>query len=192
MDFPPADQKRLVRVQFLKKLRGKPPAERVTDSATLCRRLIEAPIWEDTRSIMFYAPMAEEPDVWPVCLHLVRQGMTVALPWFDAGSGSYVPREVRNPEKDLVMGYYGIREPRASCPLHPINLLDVVLVPGVAFDLGGRRLGRGAGYYDRLLAGVRGTTCGVAFDEQISGELPVEPHDVHVNCILTPTRWLSC
>ena len=71
-------------------------------------------------------------------------------------------------------------------------LLDVVLVPGVAFDLGGRRLGRGAGYYDRLLTGVRGTTCGVAFDEQISGELPVEPHDVHVNCILTPTRWLSC
>jgi 5-formyltetrahydrofolate cyclo-ligase len=54
----------------------------------------------------------------------------------------------------------------------------------------GRRLGRGAGYYDRILEKVPGFTCGIAFDEQISGELPVEPHDVLVDCILTPTRLL--
>jgi len=192
MEHPLAEQKRLVRAQFLRKLRSKPPAERTTDSAALCRRLLEAPIWEETRSVMFYAPLAEEPDIWSVFLHLARHGLTVALPWFDSKIGGYVPREVRDPGRDLVVGHFGVREPRASCPVHPINLLDVVLVPGVAFDLGGRRLGRGAGYYDRLLTGVRGTTCGVAVDEQISGELPVEPHDVHVNCILTPTRWLSC
>jgi 5-formyltetrahydrofolate cyclo-ligase len=192
MDHPPADQKRLVRVQFLKKLRTKPPAERVTDSEAICRRLLEAPIWEETRSVLFYAPMAEEPDIWPAFLHLARRGYTVALPGFDSDQRGYVAREVRDPDREVGMGYYGIREPMGSCPVYPINLLDVVLVPGVAFDLGGRRLGRGAGYYDRLLTGVRGTTCGVAFDEQISGELPVESHDVHMNCILTPTRWLSC
>jgi 5-formyltetrahydrofolate cyclo-ligase len=65
------------------------------------------------------------------------------------------------------------------------------LVPGVAFDLHGRRLGRGKGFYDRLLADVRGKTCGVAFDEQIVREVPVEPHDSDVNCILTPTRWIE-
>ena len=67
----------------------------------------------------------------------------------------------------------------------------MILVPGVAFDLHGRRLGRGKGFYDQLLAGVRGTTCGVAFDVQVVRELPQEPHDARVNCILTPTRWLE-
>jgi 5-formyltetrahydrofolate cyclo-ligase len=67
----------------------------------------------------------------------------------------------------------------------------LVLVPGVAFDLRGRRLGRGKGFYDRLLADAGGLKCGVAFDEQIVTEIPVEPHDVSVDCILTPTRWIQ-
>ena len=77
-----------------------------------------------------------------------------------------------------------------TCAPALLNSLDLVLVPGVAFDLHGRRLGRGKGYYDQLLAGVCGTTCGVAFDEQIVREVPLEPHDVLMNCILTPTRWV--
>jgi 5-formyltetrahydrofolate cyclo-ligase len=77
---------------------------------------------------------------------------------------------------------------RASAPL---NRLDFILVPGVAFDLHGRRLGRGRGFYDQLLANVRGRTCGVAFDEQIVRDVPIEPHDVSLNCILTPTRWVE-
>jgi 5-formyltetrahydrofolate cyclo-ligase len=52
-------------------------------------------------------------------------------------------------------------------------------------------LGRGKGFYDRLLPGVRGVTCGVAFDEQVFRELPSAPHDVHLSCILTPTRWIE-
>lgn len=192
MDASFKDQKRLVRSQFLRKLRAKPPAERLADSKAICRKLLQAPIWEETRSVLFFAPLSEEPDIWPVFLHLWRQGVTVALPRFDPGSKSYAPHLVRDPRSDLVVGHFGVREPSPVCPGHPINLLDVVLVPGVAFDLRGRRLGRGAGYYDRLLTGVRGTTCGIAFDEQISGALPVEPHDMHVNCILTPTRWLQC
>jgi 5-formyltetrahydrofolate cyclo-ligase len=61
----------------------------------------------------------------------------------------------------------------------------------VAFDLHGRRLGRGKGFYDRLLARTRGTKCGVAFDEQIVAKITVEPHDAQVNCLLTPTRWIE-
>jgi 5-formyltetrahydrofolate cyclo-ligase len=142
--------------------------------------------------VLFFAPLPEEPDIWPVFMQIWKHGVAVALPRFHPEEKGYAAHLVRDPHRDVVAGHFGIREPAPACPVHPINLLDVVLVPGVAFDLGGRRLGRGAGYYDRLLIGVRGTTCGVAFDEQISGELPVEPHDVHVNCILTPTRWLSC
>ena len=69
--------------------------------------------------------------------------------------------------------------------------LDLILVPGVAFDPGGHRLGRGKGFYDRLLAGMRGTKCGVALEEQIVAAIPVEPLDVRMNFILTPTRVVN-
>jgi 5-formyltetrahydrofolate cyclo-ligase len=72
-----------------------------------------------------------------------------------------------------------------------LNRLDLALVPGVGFDADGRRLGRGRGHYDRLLAQVAGTKCGVAFDEQMAPEIPVAPHDVILNRIVTPTRWLE-
>ncbi|MEO7298989.1 MAG: 5-formyltetrahydrofolate cyclo-ligase, partial [Verrucomicrobiota bacterium] len=59
------------------------------------------------------------------------------------------------------------------------------------FDLTGRRLGRGKGFYDRLLAEIPGTKCGVCFDEQIVEEIPTESHDVRMDYVLTPTRWLA-
>lgn len=185
-------QKKLVREQFQRKLQQKPPAERTVDSLALCERLVNSAIWEETRSVLFYAPLADEPDIWPAFHFILQQGLTVALPRMDIGAGCYKACAIRNPAQDLVTGHFGIREPSPACEEHPLNLLDLVLVPGVAFDLGGRRLGRGAGYYDRLLTDVRGTNCGIAFDEQISGELPVEAHDILVDCILTPTRWLQC
>jgi 5-formyltetrahydrofolate cyclo-ligase len=74
----------------------------------------------------------------------------------------------------------------------PLNQLDFLLVPGVAFDRSGRRLGRGKGFYDRLLAGVTGMKCGVAWDEQIVHELPAEPHDIAMDLMLTPSRWADC
>jgi 5-formyltetrahydrofolate cyclo-ligase len=98
---------------------------------------------------------------------------------------------VRDPVRDLSVGKFDVREPVASYPTVALNRLDFVLVPGIAFDLRGRRLGRGKGFYDRLLTDVRGKTCGVAFDEQIVPEIPIEPHDIPVHCILTPTRWLE-
>lgn len=186
------DQKQLVREQFRRKVRRKPPAERAADSTALCERLVRSSIWEETRTVLFFAPKHDEPDIWPVLHFVLRQGLTVLLPRLETRRGSYVACVVRDPAKEVQLGHFGIREPGAGCQEHPLNLLDLVLVPGVAFDLGGRRLGRGAGYYDRLLSEVRGTTCGIAFDEQISGELPVEPHDRFVDCILTPTRWLPC
>jgi 5-formyltetrahydrofolate cyclo-ligase len=68
----------------------------------------------------------------------------------------------------------------------------LALVPGVVFDQEGRRLGRGKGFYDRLLPSVGGPLCGVAFDWQVLPAIPVEPHDHVLNYILTPSRWLSC
>ena len=98
---------------------------------------------------------------------------------------------VHDAAKDFVEGKFGILEPAAACELGELKRLDLILVPGVAFDWQGHRLGRGKGYYDRLLGEVSGTTCGVGYDHQIIATIPVEPHDVRLNCILTPSHWLE-
>ncbi len=141
--------------------------------------------------VLFYAPLPEELDVWQLATKTLAAGKMVALPRFDSAKGTYVACRIQNLTSDLESGRFGIREPKANCPKLALNELDLVLVPGVAFDLQGRRLGRGKGYYDRLLATMRGVTCGIAFDQQILSEIPVEPHDLIVNCILTPTRWIE-
>jgi 5-formyltetrahydrofolate cyclo-ligase len=147
--------------------------------------------WRNAQSVLFYAPLPEELDVWPLAESALSAGKTVALPRFVPRKKIYAAGAIRSAASDLAIGQFGIQEPADHCSELPLNRLDLVLVPGVAFDLHGRRLGRGKGFYDQLLAAVRGTTCGVAFDEQIVSEIPVEPHDIHLNCILTPTRWIE-
>ena len=148
-------------------------------------------LWHEAQSILFYAPMVGELDVWPLLEQALAAGKTAALPRWEAATKAYVACQVRDPVQDVRTGHYGIREPAPRCAGDVLNRLDLILVPGVAFDLHGRRLGRGKGFYDQLLATVRGTTCAVAFDEQIVRAVPVEPHDIILNCILTPTRWIE-
>ena len=147
--------------------------------------------WAVAHSVLFFAPLPEELDVWPMLEDALGAGKVVALPRFVAETGNYVACAIEDLAKDLNTGQFGIREPADRCSEIALNRLDLALVPGVAFDLQGRRLGRGRGFYDRMLETMRGTTCGVAFDEQIVRDVPVEPLDVSVNCILTPTRWIE-
>jgi 5-formyltetrahydrofolate cyclo-ligase len=165
--------------------------DRVAGSRRAVALLLRQPVWAAAESILFYAPVGNELDIWPALAAALQEGKSVSLPRFDSATGHYAACGVIDPAVDLRDGQYGIREPAQHCTTMSLNQLDFALVPGVAFDLHGRRLGRGKGYYDRLLAEMRGKTCGVAFDEQIVREVPVQPHDSDVNCILTPTRWLG-
>jgi 5-formyltetrahydrofolate cyclo-ligase len=180
-----------LRQQVGDRLHAIAPTQREAASREICSRLRQQTIWKSAGSILFFAPLPAEADIWALFEEALRVGKTVALPRFSSQTQSYIACVVQNPEADLVSGQFGIREPGVSCPEFPLNRLDLVLVPGVAFDAGGGRLGRGKGFYDRLLAAVNGTKCGVAFDEQIVDAVPVGPLDVRVNCILTPTRWIE-
>lgn len=167
------------------------PAGRTALSAKLCSDLRERSVWRAANSVLLFAPLPDEPDVWPLLRIALAAGKTVALPAFISGTNAYTARRLLDPDRDVVHGKFNIREPAATCPEQPLNRLDLVLVPGIAFDPRGGRLGRGRGYYDRLLAAVNGLKCGVAFDEQIVDAVPVGPMDVRLNCILTPTRWIE-
>jgi 5-formyltetrahydrofolate cyclo-ligase len=114
----------------------------------------------------------------------------VALPCFDPDNEIYHPRRVTDLRVEIMSGKFGIREPMETCVAIPPNDLDLVLVPGVAFGLDGHRLGRGKGYYDRLLENFTGRKIGVAFDEQIVDAVPSEQNDVRMDLVLTPTRCL--
>ncbi len=181
--------KAVLREQVRARLKAISPEQRSIASAKIRARLAAEKSFVDAHTILFFAPLPNEPDIWPLLTAALLAGKTVALPAFEATTQSYTAVRVTDLARDLVGGQFGIREPGAHCAAVPLNQLDLVLVPGVAFALDGHRLGRGKGYYDRLLQAVRGTTCGVAFDEQIVGELPVEPHDIRLSYILTPTRW---
>ncbi len=148
-------------------------------------------IWLQARAILFYAPRNDELDLWPLVQTALTAGKRVCLPRYQPEADSYCVSEISDPSKDLISGHYSIPEPAPHCPVFPLKPLDLLLVPGVAFDLLGRRLGRGKGYYDKMLATPGGVRCGVGFDEQIVSEIPVASHDAHLNCILTPTRWLE-
>ena len=186
-----SEQKSALRRQVQVLLKNQTAAERVAASTRAIALLKQQRIWKNARAVLFYGPLPEELDIWPLAGEALAGGKAVALPRFDSTSGAYVTCQVQNLAEDLREGRFDIREPKAYCPKTVLNELDLALVPGVAFDLQGRRLGRGKGYYDRLLAAMRGTTCGIAFDQQILGEIPAEPHDLIVNCILTPTRWIE-
>jgi 5-formyltetrahydrofolate cyclo-ligase len=185
------ESKGILRKEIRTRLAALTPEQRVLASKQASTLLEKQAVWKKAKLIFFYAPMAEEMDIWPLLGDALAAGKSVALPRFDSLTQRYVACQIQDVAKDLNHGQFGIREPGGHCIAVPPNRLDLVLVPGVAFDLQGRRLGRGKGYYDQMLASVRGTTCGVAFDEQIVEAIPVEPHDVHLNCILTPTRWIE-
>lgn len=185
----PDNSKAALRAEVRAQLKALSPEQRAASAAAACNRLAETSLWQQARRVMLYAPLADELDVWPLLALAQSAGKTIALPRFDAATQTYTAAIITNTDRDLITGRFGVREPAAACPALPLNQLDLLLVPGVAFALDGHRLGRGKGFYDRLLAAVRGATCGVAYDEQIVAAVPVESHDVRLNHILTPTRW---
>jgi 5-formyltetrahydrofolate cyclo-ligase len=166
-------------------------AERAAASARARALLRGQRVWTEAKAILFYAAIAGEIDLTPLVEEAVGAGKIVALPGYVAEAGNYEAFEVTDLGRDCVAGKFGVREPSQSRGAFPLNRLDLALAPGLGFDLSGNRLGRGGGFYDRLLGRVAGTKCGVAFDAQIVARVPAEAHDVRMNVILTPTRWLA-
>ena len=142
--------------------------------------------WSKARWLGGYVALRDELDLSERLRERLAAGARVAVPAFDVGLGKYVFREIRDWDADLVPGAFGVQEPRPTCGVVDVTWLDFVLVPGIAFDSRGGRLGRGRGFYDRLLAPAVGVTCGVGMDEQLVPEVPVEAHDIRLNLVVVP------
>jgi 5-formyltetrahydrofolate cyclo-ligase len=168
------------------------PEKRASNSANLCASLQQLKFFQNAASVLFFASLPEEPDLWPLLSEVLATKKLVALPCFDSENQAYVPRRVGDIRVEIISGKFGIREPAPSCVAIPLQDMDLVLVPGVAFDVGGHRLGRGNGFYDRLLQNFRRKKIGIAFDEQMVEAVPVGKDDVKMDWIVTPTQSVRC
>ena len=173
---------------FLKEIS---PHDRETASAKIRTQLKAHPLWARSRNILFFAPLPQEIDLWPLLPEALAAGKSAFLPRYHPESESYVAAEIGNPESECVPGRFGIREPSPAYPEAPLKHLDLILVPALGFDKLGGRLGRGRGFYDRLLAQAPGVKCGVGYDRQLLEEVPVDAHDIRMNYILTPSGWID-
>ena len=131
------------------------------------------------RTVMAYWPLDDEVDIRPLTERLVAEGHTVLLPKVIDGERMELRRYTS--QADLTAGAFHIMEPTGE-PFTDYGQIDVALVPGMAFDAAGHRLGRGRGYYDRFLAAHPSIyKIGVCFPFQRVAEVPAEPHDIGVN-----------
>lgn len=163
---------------------------RESASNRICERLRTAPEWQDARGILGYVAMPSEPDVLPALREAAAAGRVVGIPRWNAESGLY--EAARLPPSDLLKpGPFGVPEPPSHYPSVPFERLDLILVPGLAFDRCGRRLGRGKGFFDRLLAcASHARRWGVAFDLQLVTEVPAALHDANLHAVVTPESFL--
>jgi 5-formyltetrahydrofolate cyclo-ligase len=161
--------------------------ERALAVAALALRL---PPVADARAVLAYAATAEELDPAPLVARLRARGARIAYP--RACADGVLALHWLDEDAELVPGYCGIREPDAGSPEADVDELDLVLVPGVAFDEACARLGMGGGFYDRLLPRLApaAAAIGLAFDEQVVACVPTEAHDVRLAAVVTPTRVL--
>jgi 5-formyltetrahydrofolate cyclo-ligase len=138
-----------------------------------------------------YVPTRGELDVSFVVEERVRAGATVVYPRV-AAEGPRLRFHVVVPDTPMVLGAYGILEPPVDAPEIPAEAIDVVLVPGLAFDEQGKRLGYGGGYYDelaqRLRAHGRGFLVGLGYDFQLVESIPAGDGDAALDCIITDAR----
>lgn len=187
-----SNEKSALRLEVTRRLKGISAEARAAAGGALLRQLHQCPEWRNLRVVGLYWPFGLELDVAPVWLELLQHGARVVAPAFRKGMDDYVWREVERPDIQLVAGAFGVHEPSEACPEIASTELDWVLVPGVAFDEEGGRLGRGKGHYDRwLLGGTKGIRCGIGFEEQIVPKVPLEPHDIRLHYVITPARVLN-
>jgi len=165
--------------------------ERADASAAVARAVLELPEFVRARSIIFYSALPDETDLGALVDDAISSGREVLFPITDRERHELAFASVEDPLRDLREGAYGILEPREGLPLADLSHVDLVLVPGRAFDREGGRLGRGKGYYDGFLARVRPFgkggpfKLGVAFACQLVERVPVGPRDVRVDAVVT-------
>jgi len=182
----PSNDKPAIRRQLREILAQMPEADRQTKSAAACSLLAASPEFTAARVVMLYLSTTHELDTAPLALRCWQTGKTVAVPKVSWDQRRMLPVEIASLNTGITTTGPGVREPIEGKPI-PVDLIDLVIVPGLGFTGDGHRLGRGMGFYDRFLAQTEfiGLSCGLAFEEQIVPALPMLDHDIPLSMLVT-------
>ncbi len=163
-------------------------------SLTICKKFMELPAYASAKTVMWYVDAGSETRTRHMLPTALTHGKRVVVPWCVVETNELELFLLEDME-ELIAGAYKILEPRPELRELPNKKvkpeeLDLVMVPGTAFDTHGGRMGQGKGYYDRLLAHARADAplVGIAFDCQVFDEIPVAEHDVFMDMVLTESR----
>lgn len=181
-------RKRALRKEILERILALDPADRQRQESALHALVPQLPGYAQARVVLLYvSAFAEEIDTRPLIDSALADGRTVVCPRVDRGLRALRLFQVLDPARDLEPGTRGIPEPALHCRECSPAEIEWALVPGLAFDEQGFRLGRGAGHYDRLLPTLPASTprWALALDPQCVAALPVEPHDQPLDGIAT-------
>lgn len=182
------EKKKKLRYELLKKLREHKEETRLKKSSRVAKKLFLLKEFLKAKTVLFYLSFDGEVDTTRMIQETIRQGKRVAVPVIRQDKKEIIPSWVRDLEVELKTGPYGVRHPKDEYirPI-PLESIDLVVVPGLAFDEAGNRLGRGMGYYDKFLSRLPKDvpTVGLAFAFQVVKDFPpLEPHDFSVSKVL--------
>ena len=178
------EEKQRQRRRIKELLRDMAGHEHRSQSAAIRNHLDSWRPWQEANEVCLFHPMASEPsylDPWP-------EEKKLLFPKIDGAS--LILSHVTS-RSEMLAGPFGVLEPPAVTPVADWRE-GLILVPGLAFDIRGMRLGRGGGFYDRLLENFAGTKVGICFEGQLLDAVPAEPHDIAVDYLVTPSGVLAC
>ncbi|MCP3906085.1 MAG: 5-formyltetrahydrofolate cyclo-ligase [Planctomycetes bacterium] len=185
---PPA--KHALRETMRERLAAMTKTERREASSLACARLINLDEFKHASVVMLYMPLAAEVDTTAIAIRTFQTGKTICVPRVDWERRNMVAVEVSSfDDHYMETDEHGVRTPAGGRQLVPTSI-DLIVVPALAFDTHGNRLGRGGGFYDRFLSRLRRTakTVGLGYDIQIVDQVPADERDVQVGIVVTDRR----
>lgn len=143
-------------------------------------------------AVMLYLSMRSEVETTDLLEGLLNSGKQICAPVIDTEQVKLTPRRIQNPNTELVRHRYGMLEPKDACPIFPTEHLQLIVVPGIAFDRKGYRLGYGKGFYDRFLTKCpHAIRIGLAYQIQVVEDTFPQAWDVPVQHIFTETGRIA-
>ncbi|MFA6636804.1 MAG: 5-formyltetrahydrofolate cyclo-ligase [Candidatus Omnitrophota bacterium] len=181
-------EKEKIRKQMIRRLGEQPLDERKRRSKNIEQQLFFSEEFKDASTILAYVSLPQEVDTGEFIQEALKQGKRVGVPYILSGSNKMTPSEIKKNDR-LERGPLGIEQPGdLQVKAIPMEEIDLVIVPALAYDRNNMRLGRGKGFYDTFLSddaaqGLK--TIGVAFSFQVVDLLPRAPHDRYVDRVIT-------
>ncbi len=185
------EKKREIRNGIIEKIGKYGEKERAEKMEVLKERLFSFANFQEAKIVFLPSARDNEMDVKGIIRQSLSMNKIVVLPLFQTTKKDMILMKIDNPEMELIQGPFGNMEPDPQkCKVVPIDSIDIAVIPGIAFDEKGGRLGTGKGYFDQFIPRLPITArkVSLAFEDQMIQQVPMESHDKYIDIIITEKR----